>query len=215
MISPGGIGKGQVGICIGVYIAAKTIRGVGLGDNRGPVGNDPNATFRVQVQIVVTPKTGSVSSSTTPGFSSTAFLGAGELGTASTKPIKPTTDQQGTVHFKVSTTATNGLSGLPFAPKESIDMQVPIAVTQDGRVGIDPGGVRDGYPSIEVYSYSPDGTVTPVLQINETGNDQDLAPPMEQKIPPVPPPPPCPTNNCPPSPKSDRPISNAPYRNSQ
>ena len=38
------VGKGQVGVCIDLYIQAKTINRVGKGDNRGPAPNDPNAT---------------------------------------------------------------------------------------------------------------------------------------------------------------------------
>ncbi len=53
------LGPGQVGICIESYIQAArlgkfgTLDWFGLGDNRGPVANDPNATFRTQTLVTV------------------------------------------------------------------------------------------------------------------------------------------------------------------
>src|SRR6202142_4118509 len=55
------VGKGQVGVCIDLYIQAKTINLVGQGDGRGPAANDPKATYRVELQLVMDPKGGTVS----------------------------------------------------------------------------------------------------------------------------------------------------------
>jgi hypothetical protein len=55
------VGKGQVGVCIDLYIQAKTINVVGQGDGRGPAANDPKATYRVELQLVMDPKAGTVS----------------------------------------------------------------------------------------------------------------------------------------------------------
>jgi RHS repeat-associated protein len=182
--TPAGVGAGQVGICIGLYIASKTIGGVGLGDGRGPVGNNPNASFRAQVQLVVDPQKNSIVSETTKaGKSSVLIEGLGRTGTTSTETSKPTVDDQGNTNFTVTTTAQNGLSFLPLAPKDSIDIDITLTVTPDGKVGVS-GGTRDGYPSLEVYSYDSNGNATQVLVVPEN-KPQDLAPPKEQEIPKV------------------------------
>ncbi|MGB0076504.1 MAG: RHS repeat-associated core domain-containing protein [Candidatus Sulfotelmatobacter sp.] len=46
------VGSGQVGVCIDLYIQAKTINVVGQGDNRGPAANDPKATYRTELQLL-------------------------------------------------------------------------------------------------------------------------------------------------------------------
>jgi RHS repeat-associated protein len=180
--APAGIKSGQVGICIGLFISAKRIGGVGLGDNRGPVANDPKATFKAQVQLVVDPSKGSIESAKTEAGKSSVFVeGLGRKGTASSEISTPTVDEKGSTSFAVTTTATNGLSFLPGAPKESIDITIQLTVTPDGKVGVE-GGSRDGYPSLEVFSYDSKGNVKPILFIPEKKPD-DLKPPKEQEIP--------------------------------
>ena len=182
--APSGIGTGQVGVCIGMYISARTINIVGRGDNRGPVGNDPKATFRAQIQLVVDPKKGSVETTTTQAGKTSVFVdGLGRKGTAMNTVSEPTQDDKGNMTFTVTVTAQNGLSFLPGAP-DSIDMTITLNVTPEGQVGVE-GGTRDGYPSLEVYAYDSQGNVPPVLQIHET-KPADLKPPEEQKIPKVP-----------------------------
>jgi RHS repeat-associated protein len=166
------VGKGQVGICIGLYISSKTIGGLGHGDGRGPVGNDPRATYRAEIHLVVDPSKGSVTMTKNDAGTSTVTLVPGLLtldgkGTSKTEVSKPTTDESGTVHFSVNNEAKNGLSYLPGAPQESIQTSLDLQVTQEGQVGVE-GGKRTAYPSLEVYSYDSKGNVTPVLQIQET-----------------------------------------------
>jgi RHS repeat-associated protein len=187
--APSGIGSGQVGICIGMYISTRTVNIVGKGDDRGPVGNDPKATFRAQVQLVVDPKKGTVvSAATEAGKSSVLVEWLGRKGTATSTVSEPVRDDKGNMTVTVSTTARNGLAFLPGAPKDSIDMTITLIITPEGRVGVQ-GGTRDGYPSLEVYAYDFQGNITPVLQIHET-NPTDLKPPEEQRIPEIPPQPP-------------------------
>jgi RHS repeat-associated protein len=179
---PAGVEGRRVGICIGVFIAAPRIGGVGLGDNRGPVGDDPNATYRAQVQIVFDPGTGSLDAVVTDaGVSSVLFKGLGRKGTATSRVSRPRVDEGGTAHFRVSLTATNGLAFLPFAPKETIDMVMGLMVTSDGRVGIS-GGMRDGYPSLEVFAYDGEGNMRKVIFLPET-DPEALRPPRDQRIP--------------------------------
>jgi len=155
--APAGIKSGQIGICIGSYISAKRIGLVGQGNDRGPVGNDPKATFKAQVQIVVEPSKASIESARTEAGMSAVYIGGvgsyGRPGTASSEISTPTVDSNGNIHLTVSTTATNGLSFLPFAPKESIDLSIQLTVTPEGAVGVE-GGTRDGYPSLEVFWFS-------------------------------------------------------------
>ncbi len=147
--APSGIGAGQVGVCIGMYISARTINIVGKGDNRGPVGNDPKATFRAQVQLVVDPKKSSVESTTTEAGKTSVFVEwLGRKGTATSTVSEPTQDDKGNMTLTVTATAQNGLSFLPGAP-DTIDMTIALTVTPEGQVGVE-GGTRDGYPSLEV-----------------------------------------------------------------
>jgi RHS repeat-associated protein len=191
--APSGIGAGQVGVCIGHYISAPTIRGVGLGDARGPVANNPNATFKAQVQMVIDPAANSVISATTQAgvshalvpIPSTGVTPGGVIhlsgqGTASSSISAPSVDDAGNTHLTVSTTATNGLRNLPGAPQESIDATIGLMVTPDGKVGIT-GGNRDAFPSLEVFSYDSNGNATLILSVPEN-KPADLAPPREQPI---------------------------------
>ncbi len=53
--APSALKKGQVGICFEAFIAAKRVGvgGLGYGDGRTHVGNDPNRTGRITVWVIV------------------------------------------------------------------------------------------------------------------------------------------------------------------
>ena len=70
--------------------------------------------------------------------------------------------------------AINGLSDISLAPQDTIRTSMNFVVTPDGKVGMDSGGVRTAYPSIEIYSYSPSGKATTIYQRQESGNLGDL-----------------------------------------
>ena len=124
------VGSGQVGVCIDLYIQAKTINVVGQGDNRGPAANDPKATYRTELQLVADPKKGTVSVVKDDAGVSKALGGlVSNKGTSTTSPITPTTDDKGTTHFTVNNTAMNGLHDLPGAPKDSIKTTINMDVT--------------------------------------------------------------------------------------
>jgi RHS repeat-associated protein len=168
------VGKGQVGVCIDLYIQAKTINLVGQGDGRGPAANDPKATYRVELQLVMDPKAGTVSLVKDDAGVSKALGGLiSNKGTDTTSPITPTTDANGTTHFTINNTALNGLHDLPGAPQDTIKTTINMDVTSGGKVGIE-GGERTAYPSLEIYSYSPSGQSTSILQMQEH-NPSDLA----------------------------------------
>jgi hypothetical protein len=71
------------------------------------------------------------------------------------------------MHFSLSNIGLNGLSSLPGAPKDTIKTDLNFVFTPDGKVGLDPGGMRTAYPSIEVYRYDSAGRATPLLQVQE------------------------------------------------
>lgn len=60
-------------------------------------------------------------------------------------------------------------------------------MTSEDEVGITSGSQRDGYPSIGIYSYQyvDDELVTTVIYEDREGVPEDLADPMEKKIPEV------------------------------
>jgi RHS repeat-associated protein len=177
--APVGIKPGQIGVCIASFIETKRFATIGFGNNRGPVGDDPEAGFKMQNQLVIDPSKGSiVSNKPLPGKSPVFFESWAIPGTVSSNSSTPTKDKVGTLHFNVRTSGTNGF-GESFFP--SIDMSMNLAVTKDGKVGID-GGKRDGYPSLEVYVYDSKGKHRQVLYIKER-KPEDLKDPMEQTIP--------------------------------
>jgi hypothetical protein len=95
-------------------------------------------------------------------------------GSSETTVSTPTTDKNGTEHFNVSSVGKNGLAFIPGAPKDEIQTSLNIAVTSDGKVGLDAGGIRTAYPSIEIYAYEPDGSVRTIYQKTESGDVGDL-----------------------------------------
>ena len=177
------VGKGQVGVCVDLYIQAATLPkavplGLAFGDGRGPAPNDASASYRVELQFVITPgaKDG-VSMTKNDGGTSVAMVGgvvAAGKGTSETSMSKPTIDDNGTEHFSVNNTALNGLHNAPGAPQDTIKTTLNFAVTADGKVGFDAGGSRTAYPSIEVYSYGANGSVNTIYQKTESGNLNDL-----------------------------------------
>jgi len=157
-------------------ILPKLAPGVGLGDHRGPAPNDPKATYRQEIQLVVTPGSAPQLVKNDAGISAAISpLGYTALkGKSETTVSAPTTDKNGTEHFNVSSVGKNGLAIMPGAPKDQIQTSVNFAVTSDGKVGLDAGGMRTAYPSIEIYAYGADGSVRTIYQKTESGNVDDL-----------------------------------------
>ncbi|WP_031496173.1 RHS repeat-associated core domain-containing protein [Bryobacter aggregatus] len=179
---------GEMGVCIDLYIAAPKIGVIGEGDNRGPAPNDPKATYRQELQLALNPKTGGVRVvKDDPGVSEVLVVPdeLGKLsptlaakGTSSTSVSPTTTDKQGNHHFAIYNEALNGIASLPYISKvaisDTIKTDVKFVFTPDGKVGLDPGGTRTAYPSIEIYRYDQSGKPTTLLQQKESGNPADL-----------------------------------------
>jgi hypothetical protein len=186
---PAGVDKDTVGICVEGFIAARKLNGVGDGDNRTFAANNATKTNREQVQILVNTKTGVITAKTTAA-KSTASIGpillARGQGTATTTLSNAARQSDGTITFSAQTTALNGLANLPGAPKDTIDYKFNFVVTLAGKVGLAPGGMTDGFPSIGAYAYQANGSTVRLYEHSEH-QAADLAFPMEVSIPPVPP----------------------------
>jgi RHS repeat-associated protein len=179
---------GETGVCIDLYISAPTIGIIGLGDNRGPAPNDPSATYRQELQLALNAKSGGVrivkdDPGVSEGLPVTDDLGntgptIALKGSSKTFVSPTTTDKQGNHHFAIYNEALNGVANLPaiglLAPQDTIKTDLKFVFTPDGKVGLDPGGTRTAYPSIEIYRYDGGGKPTTIFQRKESGNPADL-----------------------------------------
>lgn len=99
-------------------------------------------------------------------------------GSSKTFVSPTTTDRQGNHHFAIYNEALNGIANLPvigpFAPQDTIKTDVKFVFTPGGKVGLDPGGTRTAFPSIEIYRYDSSGKPTTLYQRKESGNPADL-----------------------------------------
>ncbi len=183
-VSPA-LGPGQVGICIEAYIRAARLGFLylGIGDRRGPVANDPKATFREQTLITVDLAKQTVSETWSPGKSSVILNGLDpKSGIASSDLSGIYVDKAGNVHFTVEISALNGqaasggLVGM-FAPSGTINMAFEFLVDPKGTV-ILLGGRAKTFPSISIFSYS-NGSINDLFEQTESGHSSDLNKPMQ------------------------------------
>ncbi len=187
---PNGLGAGQVGVCIDLFIAAPTIGDYGLfngvGDDRGPVSDDPDATFRVQFSIVYDSNNNMVDVAVTTDPSVVSFMGglfSMSLTGDTTGPISATANADGSFTVSIDTSSLNGFAGIPFAPDDAILLDMSLTIYPDGSVESD-GGERSAFPSIEMWSYQPGQDPYNVLYIPESGNPGDLGS-LNQDVPPT------------------------------
>lgn len=158
--APAGLSKGNVGICIEAFIAGPTFRSFGKGDNRDFAANDRTKTFRAQVQGVFT-REGSGWSFTldpVPGVSEPRIpVAPGLRGQATADVISSSVDKQGNLHLSLKMTGINGYSSV--VDLGTIQINLNLIVTPDGKVGVEKGSESTNYPSIALYSYNtgPDG----------------------------------------------------------
>ncbi len=176
--APSGLKSGQVGVCIDYFISTKHVDEgmklghLGYGDNRGPTGTDTQGRYRTEVQLTITPGQ-SVDMKATPGISKT-MVGpdlAGKQDTQSSMKV----DDKGNMHIDLQTTAINGYqaNGLP-GRSGSIQGDVKLVVTPDGKVGTDAGGTRTPYPALEIYKYAPGQSPAQVLYAPQSSTSDDL-----------------------------------------
>ena len=180
------LGPGQVGICIETYIQAARFGflNLGLGDNRLPVANDPNAKFRTQTLITVDLLKHTATETSQAGVSEVVSKGFDpKQGTVDASIQNVTVDQKGNIHFDVSVSGLNGqkAGGGPvgfFAPSGTIGATFDLLVDPKGTVVLK-GGEAKSYPSISIFSYS-DGKPKDVWEQKESGDPGDLNKPMQK-----------------------------------
>ena len=179
------LGPGQVGICIESYIQAARLgrfpskNWLGLGDNRGPVANNPKATFRSQTLVTVDLHKHIVSQQSQAGVSEILFKGYHpESGIVVSGITSQSTDDKGNIHFGITVNALNGqaASGQTAAPQGWIEMHFEFQVDPNGRVVVT-GGNAKTYPSVSIFSYSSDGSTNDLFEQRESGNPDDLTKP--------------------------------------
>jgi RHS repeat-associated protein len=205
------LGPGKVGICVEAFIAAPRIGplGVGHGDNRGFASNDPTKTSKIQQQITVDLASHALSNQTHIAVSTVGtpqgvlpWLGAvtygfvnpfGVLGnillintdihraaSGDSRISNVVNGAQGTT-FTAGGHAVNGFTGLPAAPKGSIDYAFNFKVDAAGEVSLE-GGVHKGYPSYGIYAYKLDdqgNLVTRTLYESKERELSDLQHPFD------------------------------------
>ncbi|HVN22166.1 MAG TPA: RHS repeat-associated core domain-containing protein, partial [Dongiaceae bacterium] len=173
------VNGGHVGICLESYIqmARFGVFNLGHGDNRGPVANDPKATFRTQTMIDVDLRAQNATEKSTPGLSETG-TGA-RMGVVHDwiEGLQKGTD--GSTTFTIHVFGENGYEAdnVPFAPGGWIEMVFTLRVTADGKVSVVKGSSKK-FPSVSIYSYQSNGTISDIWQQKESGNIKDLYGPM-------------------------------------
>jgi RHS repeat-associated protein len=176
---------GHVGICLESYIQMARFGALyeGHGDERGPVGNDPKATFRAQTMIDVSLGAQSATEHSVPGLSVTTHFGS-ELGVVHDSISDPKKGSDGSTTFTVSVYGENGFEakGKTGAPGGWIEMVFTLKVAADGTVTVVSASTKD-FPSVSIYSYQSDGTMNSVYQQTESGNVNDLNKPRKSRTP--------------------------------
>jgi len=175
---------GHVGICLESYIqtARFGLFNMGHGDARGPVGNDPNATFRTQTMIDVNLGSQSATEKSRAGMSVT------DTGSRPGVVHDWISDQQkgsdGSTTFTVHVYGENGYEAahVPGAPGGWIEMVYTLKVAADGTVSVVSASTKD-FPSVSIYSYQSDGTMKSEYQQKESGNVNDLNKPRKSRTP--------------------------------
>lgn len=180
------LGPGQVGICVETYIRAARLGflHLGLGDNRGPVANDPNATFRTQTLVTVDLRKQTVSQTSQAGLSEIIAKGFDpKRGSVNAKIDNISIDSKGDISFELSVSGLNGQKAAggfvgALAPSGTIDAKFDFLVDPKGTVVL-VGAEAKKYPSISVFSYSG-STTNDLFEQKESGDPGDLNKPMQR-----------------------------------
>ena len=179
------VSAGHVGICLESYIQRARLGFAlqGLGDNRGPVANDPQATFRTQTMIDVNLGSQFATETTEAGISKSAHEGQ-EPGVAHHWISDLQKGSDGSTTFTVHVFGENGFEakgGLEgrFAPTGWLEMVITLNVASDGKVTVVDQSTKK-FPSVSIYSYQSNGDISNVYQQKESGDWNDLNKPRGQ-----------------------------------
>jgi RHS repeat-associated protein len=142
---------GHVGICLESYIqmARFGFLNLGHGDNRGPVGNDPSATYRTQTMIDVNIGAQSATEHSTAGLSVTDIRSKQGVVHDWISDTKKGAD--GSTTFTVHVYGENGeeAAGNPLAPGGWIEMTFTLKVAANGTVSVVNDSTKQ-FPSISI-----------------------------------------------------------------
>jgi len=168
--APAGLTPGGVGVCVASYIQTKWFKTPGRGDGRGP--NPHGGTSRVESRILVDPKQHTATQTYDHvGRSGIGGQDVGLKGKGGSTVSSTQSDKEGNTYFQVSQHGESAMKSLTFGLviDGTIDNHLNLAVTPDGKVGVDPGSTARDFPSLEVYSYTMDekGNVTSTLILDK------------------------------------------------
>ena len=173
---------GHVGICLESYIQKRRFGflHLGHGDNRGPVANDPSATFRTQTMIDVNIASHNVSEKSRVNPSETDT--GSRMGVVHDWISDMQKGKDGSTTFTVHVYGENGYEAdhVPLAPGGWIEMVFVLKVTADGKVSVVESNTKD-FPSVSIYAYQSSGSISDVYQQKESGNVDDLNKPMKPR----------------------------------
>jgi RHS repeat-associated protein len=180
--APANLSPGSVGLCISAFIrsdAFRTFPILAFGDGRTFSGTDDRLSSRLEVKIAIDSKTGAFQVQREAAGASIVYVPLvgvivhpGTLMVGTTESHKNASGNQA---FSLSISALNGFADLPVAPNDPIQLHLNFEVTQDGKVGIEPGSERTGYPSFEIWKYDPGHESDPTrLLTEEEGEENDL-----------------------------------------
>jgi len=196
---PAGLKPGQTGICVEAYIKTAVVKGIGLGDNRGPSGVDGTLTSRVRTDLIVSNNgngTAHISWQTTtaqsmvinplpavnPLLPPTPPIFSAQ-GVSTTSVTNAVTESDGTTRFTLGVTATNGFrANYGVGPEGDIAFDFNLAVSPEGSVAIESGSQARTYPTIGIYSYTMDGSgnvTTTEIRVIPEQNIEDLTKPKQ------------------------------------
>ncbi|MGH7537145.1 MAG: hypothetical protein ACREMF_00800 [Gemmatimonadales bacterium] len=165
---PGGLKKGQIGICIEAFISGHAL---GAGDRRGTQSD--GGSYRVSARFVVDLASGQAGPCECKlGKSFGVFSGDGGVAVGG-----PAADGNGWT-FSVIGAARTRANPLPG----NIDYTIDIHVSPDGAV-VPAGGEIDGYPSWEVWAYPAGGAPYLVWEYRDQGQQRRLYGSGDVKVP--------------------------------
>jgi RHS repeat-associated protein len=153
--APAGLTEGQVGICIESFIAAARIGRIGFGDGRGFARNDPGATFRTSLRMIIDPSSGAVVKEDLRAGKSQIGLGQPALGLPGSVTMNGAAlpGGDGKTNFTMSFAGRNGFGAItPWIG--NIGFTVNMSVDSSGKTQVDPAtSTTKGFPSVEGYAY--------------------------------------------------------------
>jgi RHS repeat-associated protein len=182
--APSGLQEGQVGICIDSFIAAPRIYIAGLGDDRPAASNDPTATYRTSLQMIIDPSSGAIVRQTLDaGVSKVGLTNDLSLGLKGTAGVQGGSADVGNgMHlYSLTVTGQNGWSALNTLG--SITFNANFTVAANGNVAAEASTTK-GYPSIEGFAYKfVDGQLVVQLIFSfQEHNPSDLNGPVDQSM---------------------------------